>query len=134
MSRWTTGAVILRALGAETPRTVVSRQPPCSRRITDEGASNGANGAVAPTDDQIALLEAEIADWQRRAVIWRERALSTQALNEALTKNLDDLRAVLALRTEAEAAAGGGSTPAARPADEQWWTRVFRRETWTLPR
>ena len=128
------GAVILRALGpvdtknGREPTTAVLAQD------QDEGASNRPNGAVAPTDEQIALLEAEIADWQRRAVIWRERALSAQALNEALSKNLDDLRAVLALRTEAEAAPGGGSTPAARPADEQWWTRVFRRETWTLPR
>jgi hypothetical protein len=85
------------------------------------------NGSAGPTS-RIEALEAELADWQRRAVVWRERALSTQALNDALTSNLEDLRTLLDLRASREAAA------VERAATEQWWTKVFRRETWVTGR
>ncbi len=79
----------------------------------------------------VEALEAELADWQRRAVMWRERALSTQALNEALTKNLEDLRAMLQLRATLDAARAERTSGVERAPAEQWWTKVFRRETWT---
>jgi len=112
------------------PADGVARRPPPpeSNGTVDHPPATGA--AVEPvTADQLASLEAEVADWQRRAVMWRERALSTQALNEALASHLEDLQAVLQLR-----AASGDEKPAAavaREPVEQWWTRVFRRDTWT---
>jgi hypothetical protein len=96
-------------------------------------AQNGDHAAPS----RIEALEAELADWQRRAVIWRERALSTQALNDALNANLDDLRTMLPNRVPDEHDAHDASTPRAPVARapgapesfEPWWNRVFRRDT-----
>jgi hypothetical protein len=73
-----------------------------TKSVPKPANSNGAH-KPSPVDDaerasrdaQIAHLESELEAWQRRTVIWRERALAAQALNEALNKHLDDLRVVL---------------------------------------
>lgn len=84
--------------------------------------------AVDPTH-RVEELEAEVADWQRRAVIWRERALSTQSVNEALAAHLEDLRAILQPRTTPEAVEPEWARHAEieHHAADPWWTRVFRR-------
>ena len=67
-------------------------------------------------------------------------ALGLQELHDALTKNLEDLRSVLqhradldavAVADEREAAVARVRVEHARVPAEQWWTKVFRRETWT---
>jgi hypothetical protein len=98
-------------------------------------AAVGAGDAAA----RVAELETALGEWQRRAVIWRERALSAQTLNDALRKNLEDLRVVLHSDSPLvsdmvdRSAAPATTTPATRP-QEQWWTRVFRRDFWVQPR
>lgn len=108
--------------------------PPSGARVstTDRAAvapssTNGGTGSGRTVE----ALEAELADWQRRAVMWRERALGFQELNEALTKNLEDLRSVLTLRAAPDAVQDERGSAVARVPAEQWWTKVFRRETWT---
>ena len=93
-------------------------------------------------ESRIAQLEADVESWQRRTIMWRERALSAQALNEALNTNLDDLRmAVKAM------AAGATHPPEVKTGDVparqyperhmqsatvvEWCNRVFRRDFWT---
>lgn len=99
-------------------------------------------------ESRIAELEDDVESWRRRAITWRERALSVQALNEALTTNLDDLR--LAVRAMAVGATptpevdeGAGDVPASHyPARQpspsatvvEWCNKVFRRDFWTGPR
>lgn len=106
-----------------------------NRVLIDLGDLGGAEGAEAATPDRVATLEGELADWQRRAVMWRERALSTQALNDALNNHLADLQAMLQLQATASAQSERGVVASvAREPVEQWWMRVFRRDTWTSPR
>jgi len=108
--------------------------PPSGARVSTTDAS-----AVAPSstngwtgsDRTVEALEAELADWQRRAVMWRERALGLQELHDALTKNLEDLRSVLQHRADLDAVPDEREVAVARVPAEQWWTKVFRRETWT---
>ena len=101
-------------------------------------ASTAAVGAGDPAG-RVAELETALGEWQRRAVIWRERALSAQTLNDALRKNLEDLRVVLhgdsALVSDMvdRSSPPAAATPATQP-QEQWWTRVFRRDFWVQPR
>lgn len=95
--------------------------------------STSGNGYVGSART-VEALEAELANWQRRAVMWRERALSAQTVNEALTKNLEDLRAMLQLRSLLDAARTEHTSTPVRAPVEQWWTKVFRRETWITTR
>jgi hypothetical protein len=106
------------------------------------GASTAGVGS-GDSGDRVAELETALGEWQRRAVIWRERARSGQVLNEALRKNLEDLRVVLhgdaTLVSDVVDRAATPATPAtsatsATQAQEQWWTRVFRRDFWVEPR
>jgi hypothetical protein len=103
--------------------------------------ARGTEGSLL--ESRVAQLEADVESWQRRTAMWRERALSAQALNEALNTNLDDLR--LALRAVAAGATHspqpevGGEVPAAPYEPRQlpsatvveWCNRVFRRSFWT---
>lgn len=103
-----------------------------STTASDGGrADDGANDAAA--------IDAELAAWQRRAVLWRERALNAQALNEALSENLDDLRTILHHLAVEDADHGAstngvatnGTKAAAHWATaEQWWNKLWRRDTW----
>jgi hypothetical protein len=118
-----------------------------TKTAAEPSAGNGTRSSdVAPAgagkpslDARITHLEAEVENWQRRTVIWRERALSTQALNEALNKNLEDLRTVIqylpAPAQESTRESAVIDQPAARPpatgAVVEWCNRVFRREFWT---
>jgi hypothetical protein len=115
--------------------------------VIDLASTNGASAPSASvealetvepttTDDRIASLEGEISDWQRRAVMWRERALSAQALNEALSDHVQDLQGVLRLRMGGDTDGGdaGPAAAVAREPIEQWWMRVFRRDTWKADR
>jgi hypothetical protein len=123
-----------------------------TRNVESHGAeTSSGNGTLTPPsgdaerswlESRIAHLEADVERWQRRTVMWRERALSAQALNEALNKNLDDLRT--AVRAMAAAAT---HTPEVKAADVpasqyparqlpsatvvEWCNRVFRRDFWT---
>jgi hypothetical protein len=95
-------------------------------------------------ESRIAQLEAEVESWQRRTAMWRERALSTQALNEALNTNLDDLRmalrAMAARATHTPEVSVGDARASHYPARQlssatvvEWCNRVFRRDFWTGP-
>lgn len=76
-----------------------------TRNVESHGAeTSSGNGTLAPPsgdaersslESRVGHLEADVESWQRRTVMWRERALSAQALNEALNQNLDDLRTVV---------------------------------------
>jgi hypothetical protein len=126
-----------------------------TRNVESHGAeTSSGNGTLAPRsgdaersslESRIAQLEADVESWQRRTVMWRERALSAQALNEALNKNLDDLRVVVramaagATQTREVKATGGSASQ--HPAHQltsatvvDWCNRVFRRDFWTGPR
>jgi hypothetical protein len=101
------------------------------------GASTAGLGAGDP-GARIAELETALGEWQRRAIIWRERARSAQTLNEALRKNLEDLRVVLhgdgsLVSDVVDRTSATGAVPATHP-QEQWWSRVFRRDFWAPPR
>jgi hypothetical protein len=96
-------------------------------------------------ESRIAALEADVESWQRRTIMWRERALSVQALNEALNTNLDDLRTALRALAPATPSAPeveGTAMPASqhpvRPLASatvvEWCNKVFRRDFWTGPR
>jgi hypothetical protein len=104
-----------------------------------------ASAQRSSLDSRIEQLEADVASWQRRTTMWRERALSTQALNEALNRNLDDLRVTVrsmvagATRTpEVEVRAVPARQHSERPLPTatvvEWCNRVFRRDFWTGPR
>ena len=130
-------------LGAEEARAANGRAPGASAAPRPPAPSVHAvpNQVSSPVrsasgDDRVAKLETELADWQRRAVLWRERALNVQALNEVLTQNLDDLRAVLRLTTPPEEGDDQPRQLQPRPKSgfEQWWSRVFSRENWTTER
>jgi limonene-1,2-epoxide hydrolase len=69
---------------------------------------------AAPIDeaayaDHIAELETQVHDWRRRALIWRERTIAAQTLNDSLRANIDDLRKLArALESNASAVAAQG--------------------------
>lgn len=136
----------------DTYSLATKRAPRASARNGDR--ANGATTALATDTDRdgdpdvpelrarVAHLEAEIDNWQRRTVIWRERALSAQGLNEALNRNLEDLRtAVQALAAPAPPRDDvihdvGPSRDVAPPVSTtvvEWCNRVFRRDFWTGP-
>jgi hypothetical protein len=119
----------------QPPDVAVAVAPPHPLVNASDGASqNGHDGST----NRIEALEAELADWQRRAVVWRERAVSTQALNDALTNNLEDLRLMLQVRAAADDIGRHEGTveraPSTQALTDQWWTKVFRRETWMTRR
>ena len=126
------GAEEARAANGRVPSAAPSPPPPPPglKPLPDLAADHA-------TDERVTKLEADLADWQRRAVLWRERALNVQALNEALTQNLDDLRAMLRLTAPPE---GGDDDqtrllqPRPQSGFEAWWSRVFSRENWTTQR
>jgi hypothetical protein len=115
-----------------------------TKTVPDTASGNGSRAAI-PVDEaekaaltaRIAHLEAELESWQRRTVVWRERALSAQALNEALNKHLEDLRLVIRRLPEpapdaAEPGVNAGEVERAAPTTVvEWCNRVFRREFWT---
>jgi hypothetical protein len=125
-----TGARDVATHGVETPPDVgISAAP-------REGAERSL------LESRIAQLEADVESWQRRSITWRERALSAQALNDALNTNLDDLRT--ALRALAAGAAHSPDTDAGDVTAGQqlapqlpsatvveWCNKVFRRSFWT---
>ncbi len=138
------GTRLVESHGAETPLE--------ETRLEDEIVTPpAADIERSSLESRIAQLEDDLESWRRRAVTWRERALSVQALNEALSTNLDDLR--LAVRAMA---AGAPPTPEVEegveegavsvPANQypvrqppsvtvvEWCNKVFRRDFWTGPR
>ena len=58
--------------------------------LRSDRAPDSAAGGVAGSS-----LEADVDQWRRRAVIWRERALASEALSKALQQNVEDLRVML---------------------------------------
>ena len=93
---------------------------------------------LSSLESRIAHLDADVENWQRRTVMWRERALSAQALNEALNKNLDDLRTVVQAMAAATTHRADVVVPGQRPPHPltsatvvEWCNRVFRRDFWT---
>jgi hypothetical protein len=109
------------------------------------GDVGGAGSERSLLESRVAQLEADLENWQRRAATWRERALSAQALNEALNRNLEDLRMALqALATAPTHAPESteSSVPATPHAERpvatatmvEWCNKVFRRSFWTGPR
>ena len=106
-----------------------------ARTVPTPASGNGVGNSVTVAEARIRHLESELEKWQRRTVIWRERALSAQALNEAMTKNLEDLRTLLQLVSvrpiEDDAMAvqvPSVRRPSATEAVSDWLTRVFRRD------
>jgi hypothetical protein len=90
----------------------------------------------ASSDARIAHLEAELENWQRRTVIWRERALSAQALNDALNKNLEDLRTAFQFLPPHESTTHDvvmSQSVVHQPVTDSvvaWCNKVFRRDFW----
>jgi hypothetical protein len=120
-----------------------------TRNVGSHGVeTSSGNDTLAPPsgdtdrsslESRIAQLEADVESWQRRTVMWRERALSAQALNEALNQNLDDLRTVvraLAAGTTHAPEVEVADVPASQYPARQitsatvvaWCNKVFRRD------
>jgi hypothetical protein len=115
-----------------------------TRNVESQGAeTSSGDGTSAPPsgnaersslESRIAHLEADVESWQRRTVMWRERALSAQALNEALNHNLDDLRTVvraMAARATQTPEVLAGQYPARQLTSATvvaWCNKVFRRD------
>jgi hypothetical protein len=107
------------------------------RNIESRGTEDPERSSL---ESRVAQLEADVESWQRRTVMWRERALSAQALNEALNTNLDDLRVVVRAMATTHppdvglADAPRSQLPARQPTSTtvvEWCNSVFRREFWT---
>jgi hypothetical protein len=125
------------------PRTVASHDAGAAARVavSTPPAAEGAEPSLL--ESRVAQLEADVESWQRRTIMWRERALSAQALNEALNTNLEDLRTALRALAAGpphapEAGApdvSAGRTPARQQPPSatvvEWCNRVFRRDFWT---
>ena len=121
-------------------------EPTRATKIAPESVKkNGTRLVTAPSaasekassDAHIAHLEAELENWQRRTVIWRERALSAQALNDALNKNLEDLRTAFQfLPAPPETVTDDvvmSQSVVHQPVTDSvvaWCSKVFRREYW----
>jgi hypothetical protein len=139
---------VIEATHEYRPGSGTALRAPGTRAPETNGAHNGSaveDAERASLEAQIRHLEAELENWQRRTVMWRERALSAKALNEALTDHLDDLRTVIqrlpvpAVDQEIPRTSGVPIEPGTEPHAEHstssaivaWCNRVLRREFWT---